>query len=249
MAKWVGLLLFVALAGGSLVTRAQDRETARRHFEEADRQFEEGHFALALDGYQRSYEIMRADPRGPLILYNIGQCQIRLGRNRDALESFERYLAEAPPDAPFRENTLDHVRELRTRLAGDAPPSSEPSPSSSGPREDGLGALELTGLAFIGAGALAAAVAIPLGVATLDGEAQLVEACGATGACTPAQQGLLDDTRTLAVMTDVFWIAGLSIAAVGATLLAVGMGTRSSGVQGGAFCTEGGCVGSVRTRF
>lgn len=250
MSRWVGFLVVLLACVPAVGAVAQDREAARREFDEATRQFEQGHYALALRGFERSYELMQGDPRGPLILYNIGRAQEALGRLQDAIASFERYLADAPSDAPFRENTIDLLRDLRARVADGEGSASTPAsaPSSSTPAGGGLGALDVTGLVLLGVGAAAGLASIPTGVVALDGRATLDRECGQDRVCSPEQQALIDDTRTMAIVTDVLWIAGVSVAAIGATLLAIGRATESP-VSASALCTDTGCVGTVQGRF
>jgi tetratricopeptide (TPR) repeat protein len=248
MSRWVGFLVVLLACVPAVGAVAQDREAARREFDEATRQFEQGHYALALRGFERSYELMQGDPRAPLILYNIGRAQEALGRLQDAIASFERYLADAPSDAPYRENTIDLLRDLRARVA-DAPPAPSPSPSApSATPSGGLGALDVTGLVLLGVGAAAGLASIPTGIVALDGRATLDRECGQERVCSPDQQGLIDDTRTMAIVTDVLWIAGVSVVAIGATLLAIGRATESP-VSASAMCTDTGCVGTVQGRF
>jgi hypothetical protein len=103
-------------------------------------------------------------------------------------------------------------------------------------------------VASVGAGLLLAA--IPTGVVSLDREAQLEAMC-VNGRCPDAAQGVLDDAYLLSTVTDVFWIAGLSVAAIGAALALVGVATGSSesNTAAGAACTEEGCVATLRTSF
>ncbi len=245
MTRWVGSFALLALFASSTAL-AQERETARREFEEASRQYEQGHFALALRRFERAYELMQSDPRGPLILYNIGRSQEALGRFEDALRSFERYLADAPSDAPYRDSTVDLVRDLRARIperggADTAPPSTPPATG-------GLGALDIAGLAVGAVGAVTALTAIPTGTVALDGRARLDRECSNAMVCAPGLQTVIDETRTMALVTDVLWIAGVSALAVGATLLAIGRATAAP-VTGAAFCTEDGCVGRIQASF
>ncbi len=247
MLRWVGSLVALVVGLSTANAVAQDREVARREFEEATRQFEQGHFALALQGFERSYSLMREDPRGPLILYNIGRAQEALGRLEEAIASFERYLADATSDAPYRESTLDLLRDLRARVAtsGSSTADSEPAPASGG----GLGPLDIGGLVLMGVGAATALVAIPTGIVALDGRATLDRTCTQERVCRESERGLIDETRTIASVTDVLWIAGLSLATVGAALFIIGRATEAPPVTGSAFCTDAGCVGTLQGRF
>src|SRR5690606_24464570 len=143
---------------------------------------------------------------------------------------------------------LDRVRELRGRVAAQAasaPAPSAPAPSAPAPSDS---VLVPVGIAVASVGAAAMLAAIPTGVLALDREAQLEAMC-ADGRCPQAARGVLDDAYLLGTLTDVFWIAGLSVAAVGAALAIVGVTTESSSPAVGAACTEEGCVATVGGSF
>lgn len=233
------IALGTMMLGAASTAAGQDRDAAQRAFEEATRQFEAARFQLALEGFQESYRLMEGDARAQiLIVYNIARSQEELHRYRDALASFERYVHDAPSDAPSRESALDHIRDLRGRIAAEAP--SEPRSSAS--------PLVPVGVAVAGAGALALVAAIPTGVLALDGTSQLETTCDTSG-CPPSAAGLVSDTRAFAIATDVLWIAGVGLAAVGATLLVLGLAGSSSEAAAAAACTEDGCAVVARLAF
>jgi tetratricopeptide (TPR) repeat protein len=222
---------------------AQDREAARAAFDEASRQFEAGNHQLALDGFVRSRALMAGDARAQsLILFNIGRSQEELQLYDQAVRSFEEYLHSAPGDAPFRDQTVDRVRELRARLARGGGGGGS-SASGGGPP-----VLVIAGGALAGLGALTVLAAIPTGVLALDGRKQLEDDC-LGGSCPGSAQPLLDETATLGLVTDVLWITGVSLAAVGAALLVAGIATSDEAPALGAFCTGDGCAATLSARF
>ncbi len=224
--------LFVTLSSTQLA--AQDREQARRVFEEATRQFEQGNHSLALDGFVRSRAMLEGDTRArALILFNIARAQEELQRYDEALQSFEQYLADAPPDAPYREQTLDRVRELRVRVSSRR--GQETSP------------LMVAGALVAGLGGLTALGAIPTGVLALDATSRLEQTCAGT-TCPQTSVGLRDEAQSLGLATDVLWITGLSVAVIGAALLLVGVST-SDAPQAGAACTGEGCAATLSVHF
>jgi hypothetical protein len=100
------------LASGQPAAEAA-RVEARRSLEEGARRFEEGDYAGALSRFEEAYRHFPS----PRFFYNIGQAQRHLAREVEALESFERFLKEAP-DAPATalEGAERGVAELRGRV-------------------------------------------------------------------------------------------------------------------------------------
>src|SRR5262245_62168080 len=109
-------LALLAIAG--LVDRSLAQEStdvARAAFDQGTAEFDRGNFAVALENFERAYQLMEHHPRQAYIWNNIGMCQERLGRSSEALASLRRYLADTPPDAPLRAEASDLVRELEVR--------------------------------------------------------------------------------------------------------------------------------------
>lgn len=235
----LALVLWLTFAGAASAQQA----AGRAEFDEAARQFEAGNHQLALDGFLRTHEIMvqAGNENAPLLWFNIARAQEELGRDAAALESFERFLSESGADAPYRQETADRVRELRARIAADG---TEPTAAPAGESP-----LPVVGWITLGVGAALALAAVPTGLLVLDGEAQLADACPG-GACPSSEAALLDDTNGLAVVTDVLWATGVSIAVVGAVLILVGELTGSSesasaGLTPTMTCELTGCVAGV----
>jgi tetratricopeptide (TPR) repeat protein len=247
----MGLVLFVcpALAAGQAPDAAAPDAAARAAYAEGERQYEAGNHQLALEAFERVRQLMTDNPAGRVLIgYNIAKCHDRLGRDAEALREYERYLADAPSGAPYRTETLDRVRELRGRVAASGA-SAAPTPSSPAtPAGSGGSVLVPVGIAVASVGAAAMLAAIPTGVLALDREAQLEATC-AGGRCPQSAQGVLDDAYLLGTLTDVLWIAGLSVAAIGAALAVVGVVTESGSPTAGAACTEEGCVATLGGSF
>jgi tetratricopeptide (TPR) repeat protein len=91
-----------------------DRAEARRQFQTGVQQFQQRSFAPALEAFQSAYRIA---PH-PSVRKNMAFCLQELGRDGEALEQFELYLAEAQAVAPAERRTIDQrIRTLRGRLA------------------------------------------------------------------------------------------------------------------------------------
>jgi tetratricopeptide (TPR) repeat protein len=94
-------------------------QVARKEHEEGRRAFAERRFAVALDHFQTAYALAPF----PDLLFNIGRCQEELGRLAEAIDTYRRYLAVAPPGE--RDALQQLVTDLAARLArSPAPPPS-----------------------------------------------------------------------------------------------------------------------------
>ena len=85
---------------------------AKQHFRQAVAFAEAGDCGAAIVEFEAAYELV---PR-PNALYNIAQCQERLFRYDLAIRYYERYLQEAPLDAPDRPAVNAALSTLRNLL-------------------------------------------------------------------------------------------------------------------------------------
>src|SRR5256885_3554871 len=90
----VGAAALIACA----VAHADDAGDARAHYEAGQKLYDQGRYDEAIGEYETAY---RLKPH-PNVLYNIAQAHERLLEYGESVKWFERYLAEAPPDAEFR---------------------------------------------------------------------------------------------------------------------------------------------------
>lgn len=74
--------------------------------------FEAGLYEEALGYFEEAYRVSNRH----LLLFNIGQAQDRLRRDRDALASFERYL-ELNESPPMADQVRSRIRVLRDSIA------------------------------------------------------------------------------------------------------------------------------------
>lgn len=110
------LLPLVVLLAAAPVRAAEPdaRAQARALSQEGARHYNRGEYEAALEKFREAYRTF-ANPR---ILFNLGQVQRDLGRPVEAIESFERFLAEAgDAPAPARAAAGKWLEELRTRVA------------------------------------------------------------------------------------------------------------------------------------
>lgn len=215
---------------------AQDTSASQAAFEEAERQFRAENYQLALDGYTEAQRLAAGDHRIEIYMeFNRGRCLEQLRRWREALQAYERYLAEAPADAPVLAETRDRARDLRERLRHEPP---VPDEVQAGPP-----VLAIAGWSIAGLGAASLIASVPLGVIALDNAATLEEECPG-GRCSAAQQDLLDETRSMSLAADALWIAGVGLAAVGVALVLVDIFTRPDDTE--VACGIGGCFAGGR---
>lgn len=116
---WVGVVALFA-AAGPLPARAQDPPNvveAREHLNRGTQLLEQENYDAALAEFERAYEIVGEHPARHLILYNIALAHERMFRYDLALEYYNRFLAEAPPDAPQRAEVQGTIRTLENFLA------------------------------------------------------------------------------------------------------------------------------------
>jgi tetratricopeptide (TPR) repeat protein len=123
----------LALVAAAPAARADDLAEARRHFEAGEAHYARGAWREAFASYEAAY---RSAPL-PDLLFNLGQCQRKLGDRERALELYRRFLESSPPQDK-RHIVEELLRDLEAEPAPDAPVA-EPPPAGP-PREPGPGA-------------------------------------------------------------------------------------------------------------
>jgi hypothetical protein len=108
--------------------------------------------------------------------------------------------------------------------------------------------------ALIGTGSAVVVGGVITGLLASSKEGELDEGCP-SGSCPspatdPGWQGKIDDTRRMALVTDVLWGVGLATLGVGVTLLVLDGGDEpAEGAEVQAGCRGGGCGVNVLGRF
>lgn len=97
---------------------ADDRATAKAHFERAERAYKLARFDEALVDYQRAYETLPL----PDLLFNIGQCHRNLGNLDEAIFSFEAFLRDARV-VDDRDRVTKLINDLRAEQRRRATPT------------------------------------------------------------------------------------------------------------------------------
>jgi len=91
-----------------LLAQKGSRATAKKHFENGTKAFDEGDFKIALEEFQEAYN---TKPH-PMVLVNIANCYARLMEPVKAVEHFELFLKEAA-DTASEEQLEAARRELK----------------------------------------------------------------------------------------------------------------------------------------
>ena len=119
MRRAIALCAVVALVAAELPAlgdEASPEQAAKEHYDKAQKLYDTGNYDEAIAEYHEAY---RLKPH-PNVLYNIAQAYERLLDYAQSVVWFERYLAEAPKDAPERpivENRLRILRNLPARIS------------------------------------------------------------------------------------------------------------------------------------
>lgn len=108
------LLLWLAAPRSSQASPEDDaRATARAKLVEGGELLKQGEYAPALSRFQEAYDLVKS----PKIQYNFGLAYMGLGRKADAVEAFEKFLAEATDANPdLRANAERHRSTLMQQV-------------------------------------------------------------------------------------------------------------------------------------
>lgn len=198
-----GLLLVALVLAAAGTARADGRQDARHHYEQATAAFGLGHFLEAAEHYQAAFSL-RPDPA---LLYDAAQAY-RLGGNKArALELYRNY-ARIYGSAPNAGDARDHAAALELELSAASPPADLP----------------VTDAVVVPAGEAppSQASASPAPNLTLETPAAPPPSAPVTLAATSGTPGTTQDAPSL-VRRPWFWIAIGAVAAAG--VLAVVLAT------------------------
>jgi tetratricopeptide (TPR) repeat protein len=222
-----GALLASLILSLSAGVSAQDdlgTQQARALFEAGRAAFEAAEYEDALRHFRESYE---RSGRAAL-LYNIGVSADRLRRDQEALDAFERYLADAPAEAPQRADAEARVRVLRGQLTdrvegatteqADTAATTGTDASRTSTQDDPVEVLAGWGV-FGGGLAVAATGAIFLGLGQADASSVEGQPTGTTW--TPELEEAAARGEWMRVTGWVLAGIGLAAAAAGITLVVI----------------------------
>ena len=229
---WVVVVLWFAPAASAQQPAASTDDEARGLFLAGQAAFSDARYEDALRYFRQAYELSgRAG-----LLYNVAVAANRLRRDNEALEAFEQFLREAPPnhpsrrDAEVRASVLSTAREHRQEAATEevetqstTPEAEAPAEASSAPPVEvapGGGADTTPASIVLGVGA---AVAVAGGVMLVVGQADADSVTGAADgtpwANVQAAAGRANLLRNLGWVLAAVGVAG---AAAGLTWALVG---------------------------
>lgn len=258
MMKRFVLTLALTLLAFAGVAAAQDGEDpriaeARAHFETGERAFDEGSFALARTEYEQAMSLMEeaGHPGAIIMLYNIALANFELGNDQESRAQFQRYLDEAPADAPHRDAAQRRIQDIDLR-AGDTGGGTGPTPQPGPGPSDGGGGGEVVSpvgvvIASVGA-ATAIAGAVVGGLALANSDAARAD-CTADMVCPEEARADIADAQTLAYVADGLLFGGLAVAATGVVLMFVLADGGGDDASASAMCTPDGCGAVVRGVF
>ncbi|MBI2893283.1 MAG: tetratricopeptide repeat protein [Deltaproteobacteria bacterium] len=182
-----GVVLAVTLLQGS-PARGQDMTASRRHFERAEAHYQRGEYQQAFHAYEAAYV---AAPL-PDFLFNMGQCQRKLGNRQRAIELYERFLESSndPDRRRVARQVLDEIRDRPAAAAGPRPalaaggvadpgtttsegPGPAPAPEDSPDRPGPLARIRLATWLVLGGGGVLLGVGGYFGLRVLDAQDEL----------------------------------------------------------------------------
>lgn len=89
---------------------------AKERVVRAEKLYGEGNFDAALAEFERAYGTMLGHPARSAVLFNMGRCLERLYRYDAAIDSYKRYLDEAPAEAEDRPQVVAKIEILADLL-------------------------------------------------------------------------------------------------------------------------------------
>lgn len=109
----IAVLVAIVLVPGTLLAALADADrTAARHFADGQKAFTAGDYAHAGDEFEAAYR----DKPHHAPLWNAARSWQRAGEDVRAANLYARYLREAPPDAPDRDQATTALRGLTGRM-------------------------------------------------------------------------------------------------------------------------------------
>lgn len=123
VSRWIfgGLLLFLLLGSGRALALPEDAcikdEKCKEHYSKAVKFYKDEYFDDALTEFQAAYSARAM----PLLLVNIGRTMQKLGRPKDALSYYERFLAAESRIDPETKARIDGYIVQVKALIGSEP--------------------------------------------------------------------------------------------------------------------------------
>ncbi|MGE0784390.1 MAG: hypothetical protein AB7S26_01780 [Sandaracinaceae bacterium] len=245
-------LVIVSLLPTLAHAQSDPRERARSLLAEAQAHEDAQRFALAAQTYLQLYDVMTQAglPRASVALWTAGNDLARVpSRERDAIDSLRRFLAESTPLASdpeiarYRAEAPRLIAELEARVGGSSGGAAQPG-GGRGTRISPVGPIVLS----VGGAALIAGVI--LGAVSLALDGQFRESCPDLTMCSGENRAQYDEMRAISTAADVLMFGGGAIAVAGLVLtLVLTEEVDDERPTVAAVCTGDGCAASVAGRF
>ncbi len=120
---WCALALLIA-AGSAHAQSADDVARSRTHFEAGRALYNLGNYTDAVREFSAGYQ----NAPKPLFLVNLGQAYRKLNDLEHARDMYKKFLVEAPPTDPDREQVKQILQDLEAQIAARPPPAPAPEP-------------------------------------------------------------------------------------------------------------------------
>lgn len=131
----LAFLLALSLLHSTSAAFAQSdpKVAAREHFEKGVAAFDDKRFGEAADEFEAAYRLSPAF----VVLYNIGEVNVALGRSVEAVDAFDKYLKEGA-SAISRARKNEVLREIEKQLARIGTVTVRTNPAAAEVRVDGV---------------------------------------------------------------------------------------------------------------
>jgi hypothetical protein len=242
-----------------------DDRRARELFLTGDTAYAEGRYADALRAFTEAYELSGR----PQLLFNLANCYERLGRNADAIDALEKYLATVDPkDRDPVEGRIVRLKRLEARqdAAGaknekersgeGAPVTPLPAPAPT-PGVSAVGALTETPSSpalpwiLVGSGGAFVIAGSVFAILTLGARSDATAGCTDSSVghlCDETARSALDREKAFGLVADVGIASGLLLGGIG-TYLFVTRSPASAAVRLGIGNAQGGGRIHLRVTF
>jgi tol-pal system protein YbgF len=104
--RWLAVFLAFMLLTTAVQAAPTKVDTAKRLYDRVMQEFQRKDYEAALAGFRFFLELHGRSPLASSAQYWIGECEFRLGRYREAMESFEKMLSRYPSSPKVAAATL-----------------------------------------------------------------------------------------------------------------------------------------------
>lgn len=252
----VAATALVALFAKTATSHAQPSSTstaeiARNHIQNGGRYYQLRRFAEAAREFQAAWELTRR----PEVLFNLGHALEDAGRDREALDAYERFDASGASGVD-RQSLLAHMASLRTRLARTAtattttttpPPRVTPEPPRVLPPPPPAPRSLALPVTLLSAGGALLVTGLALGLTVSSTWSDLNARCQ-NRVCDPSLQSDASGAEMRATVADVLGGVGVAAIAAGVVVLLLPQ-PQASAPRVGLMCTGDGCAGRLAIAF